>query len=125
MRRRRPSSAHGRRCPRESGSYSSAARAPPPNPNPNPNPIPIPNPIPSPNPNLTQRPPALVRKLVRVACDLPNAVLHLQWSADSTELSAVDEAGYVRVWSIIGEAAATYGLASGRSNIFWQQVRQL
>ena len=68
----------------------------------------------------------------------------------------MDEAGYVRVWSvlaanpnpnpdpdpnpnpnpypypypypnpnrsILGEAAATYGLASGRSNIFWQQVQ--
>ena len=45
-----------------------------------------------------------------------------QWSTDSTELSAVDEAGYVRVWSILGEASGTYALASGRSNIFWQQV---
>ena len=53
----------------------------------NPNPSPKPNPKPNPN---------------QVACDLPNAVLHLQWSADSTELSAVDEAGYVRVWSIFG-----------------------
>ena len=53
--------------------------------------------------DLTQRPPALVRKLVRMACELPNAVLHLQWSADSTELSAVDEAGYVRVWFLRGD----------------------
>ena len=31
--------------------------------------------------DLTQRPPLLVRKLVRVPCDLPTAVMHLQWSA--------------------------------------------
>ena len=41
-----------------------------------------------------------LRRLPRVRSELPNPILHLQWSNDCTELVTTDDCGLTRVWAL-------------------------
>ena len=69
--------------------------------------------------HVGEQPARLTRKLAALPCDAANAVSALSWSADSSELVAVDAAGYARVWGMCGEAGEGYALTAARSASFW------